>query len=238
MTKLKITLFLAILVFSLPSFAAPCGANLNGLSKPNQKTLTAGALLRLKPQLKKVIVHDNGYTGTEPTSHILAYTPEVPLHAEKVYELLPNEQLRTLTGVIREGNLPLRVKVEILPSGERAVMYWADIYNNAFVELAGETKPEKPKIVRHKFPNSWDRFNQEKLWSQGQTAWGRPKAKIGQMVWIANHSRAMGSGSVGILESADEADNWATVKTLGGATAPAYYWSCVPLTEEEISWFK
>ncbi len=228
--------FLSAVVFASSSLlAANCEKSLSG-KKLDRRTLGAGATLRLKPTLKGIRVLDNGYTGTEPVTHLTAYAPDIPLGHKEEFQLPPGQQLRTLGSVFKVGTGPYQIRVELLPTGEPVMMYWVDVFNNALLEQAGEAKDSKPKAVKHKFPNSWDRFNEDRLWKKGHTAWGRPKAEIGQMVWIANHSRVMGRGSVGVLQEIDP-HSIADVRTLDNKTKPAYHSQCVPLTDEEIAWF-
>src|SRR5262249_46727053 len=120
--------------FSIRALAGKCEDNLHKPTKPDRKTLGPGALLRLKSKLKAVKTLDNGWMGTEPAEYVLAYAPDVPLFAKESFELSPNQTFRTLSSVFKNEGGPYRVRVEILPDGEKAVMYWVDVYNNALVE--------------------------------------------------------------------------------------------------------
>lgn len=205
--------------------------------RPNRKTLGAGALLRLKPKLVELEVKPNTFVGNQPAESVRAYFPDLPMFAEQIFELAPEQEMRTLGPVKKNGDLPYYIEVELLPHGQKAVMYWVDVYNNALVIEEGETLTPKVRPAKILFPNSWDRARATELWKIGQTAWGRPRAQLGQLVWAANTSRLMSKGSVGILEEFNEATNMATIRTLAGKKKIAYFSDCIPLTKEEQTWF-
>ena len=230
-------LVLALGLLTSSVHAAKCDIALDsGGTRPHRKTLGPGAILTVKTKMVQVGADPNGGTEFTPVDQIKAYAPDVPLLAKTSYALTPGDQVRVLEPMKSHHQVKV-VRVELLPDGEKAVMYWTDVYYNTLVTEAGEALPAKPKPVRHKFPNKCQRDRVAQLWAEGQTPYGRPKAEVGQIVWMANHSRAMGRGSVGTLISYHN-ETSATVKNLAGHTVCVWNHDCVPLTPEEIAWFE
>lgn len=186
------------------------------LKRPDRKTLGVGSILQLKPQLKAIDVTPEGYLTQVPSPTVNLYHEGGPLAGG--YRLPPGVQLRTLGEYSKAtGVAMLEVEVASRPA-VRGVMHWADVYNNAVVVEEGAPVAEKPqRAKRIQFPDKSNFRAFDELAAAGKTVYGRPFAKVGDTVWIANPSRVMSRSSVGVVKSIQNPE-WAHARGLAVVT--------------------
>lgn len=236
----RIAIVLSTLIMTHSSLAASaCRDELQIGKRPNRKLAGAGTILVLKEKLVQIAFKDGGQLGTEPAVSVKAYIPELPLFAKQVVHLQPGDEVEMMDRVKKIANAQ-SVRIRILESGEEAAVYWVDLYNNTVVQKVGSAPPPMKKKVEAKFPVAMDTTtSRDELWRTQRTQWGRPFAKIGDIVWMGNHGRIMSRGSVGELIGIEE-NGLVVVKNLRGTIVRnrSSQVECPALTEGELAWLK
>lgn len=232
---------LCLVLLTAPAFAAKAKDCQNALAgkRPDRKTLGAGAALQLKPELKRIGFSATATMILEPAEKINLYKDGGPLDGG--WALPPGMRLRTLSGYKKKGGVAF-VEIEIPGTEMRGFMHWIDLYHNALVVEPGAPVEEKPSRAKPaKFPDKGHPQQFEALAAEGKTIYGRPFAKEGDLVWIANHTRIMSAKSVGTLVKISQPlvpGVWSSrgmviVQTLAGTEEQVYHYDCNPLSQEE-----
>jgi hypothetical protein len=224
MKRLPTFIFL-ILIFLFCFEAGACGDNLSSsLPRPNRETLGPGAKLILR-------------------SEEVFASPAADLNQARV-AIRPGQEITTLTGYYkRHGRIPV-VSVEVEGFDGPLQIFWNDLYRKAVVLQPGRAPtPKVKKAGRLKFPDKMHQAQFAAWAEEGRTWYGRPFAKKGQWVWVANHSRSMSIHNVGKVDSIEvrlspgnwSQRGWATVKTLSGETKTVYHYDCNPVSQDEVA---
>jgi hypothetical protein len=236
----KLIIFCLILL-TAPAFAAKsknCETSLVG-KRPDRKTLGAGAVLQLKPELKRIGFYSAATMILEPAEKTNLYKDGGPLDGG--WALPPGIRLRTLSGYKKKGGVAF-VEIEVPDTEMRGFMHWIDLYHNALVVEEGapvEVKPSRAKPAQ--FPDKGHPQQFETLAAEGKTIYGRQFAKEGDLVWIANHTRIMSAKSVGILTKISQplvpgvwsSRGMVVVQTLAGTEEQVYHYDCNPISQQE-----
>ena len=234
--KLRLFLLVPLILFSLIATADEACEQF-----VEQKITTENALPGAVVRVNDVI--RNGITSGErgALQHLRAYVEPGGVF-EGGFGAPPGVELEILAAPKKTNNINA-IEVKDIASGKVGYVFWSEFKaSTTLIKPSSEpAPPPKVKADKIQFPEKARRNEFESLAAVGQNVYGRPFAKIGQKVWVANSTRKMSKNNVGEIVRIDRAlvpGDWvfrgnAYVKTIAGHEMFTTHYDCTLLTDEE-----